>query len=827
MKFLVARGSRTSRCIAVARASALALAAASGFPGAACGQEIPKPQYITYIPREQARAVARTDANVRFRVFGDPRSPGYRDTDPADGIDDTRNALFLRLAERFAPWMARNSYGFPMDARRIMSSRDTFPLILDHFDLAHTAPRLLASDSINVGRLQVDAPCPPDAPPANPQPDCRIRALLRERGPQAPVVLEPQGADSEPATIMYYNFPGDGPRSWADVYGAPGEVDDVGSQWVGWALAYMHPFVAAAAGPAGGYDLVLQYWFFYPTNDAGNKHEGDWEHLNVVIAPRAMVTRPSSAEDIQAMLEGRTALDELVIRRVEYYFHHWVMLLDYSAPNVYAPRAEWERQALALPESRRGERIMWTTIRRHAYADRAETRLNLHPYVFIGGNDRGLAQILHAPTGLGRSSHGSYPFPGLYKAIGPGGTGESIDHPWSTFDDPPAPDAPETEPVVRFDNPSRLEILPDWEDVAERALVEPAIRARWSWLLLPALLGYPATESPFAGVVRYAETGNLSILPPIYSGGWNRAGDGAGYGYYQPHRLAGVFPADLQDSFRPSWGVANLTLPLLSVLPPFDLLIRTVETPVRAATASERPQYFRSEDLPFRGFALGGGAAMFDPGDDFWRLIGFPELATPFLQHVIALGGSIGSAGVGPPHQEYLVGWSGELSFYLGKRFASTNALSHGYSGLTQEVFAAGSSQGNLTANLNFWEYTGSLRYNLLTNTFQPFVMAGYGLSWYRLEDVMAFGDTLGGGASRWVRKPGLFENLLPNTWHFGAGLEVIPFRAPSRVDLSLKASAARHSHDLGLSTGNATTLFFQDTHVSRWVFRLAASLNY
>jgi len=55
----------------------------------------------------------------------------------------------------------------------------------------------------------------------------------------------------------------------------------------------------------------------------------------------------------------------------------------------------------------------------------------------------------------------------------------------------------------------------------------------------------------------------------------------------------------------------------------------------------------------------------------------------------------------------------------------------------------------------------------------------------------------------------------------------VIPFRAPSRVDLSLKASAARHSHDLGLSTGNATTLFFQDTHVSRWVFRFAASLNY
>jgi len=26
---------------------------------------------------------------------------------------------------------------------------------------------------------------------------------------------------------------------------------------------------------------IIQYWMFYPYNDASNNHEGDWEHINV------------------------------------------------------------------------------------------------------------------------------------------------------------------------------------------------------------------------------------------------------------------------------------------------------------------------------------------------------------------------------------------------------------------------------------------------------------------------------------------------------------------------------------------------------------------
>lgn len=30
-------------------------------------------------------------------------------------------------------------------------------------------------------------------------------------------------------------------------------------------------------------NVVIQYWFYYPFNHATNRHEGDWEHINVIV----------------------------------------------------------------------------------------------------------------------------------------------------------------------------------------------------------------------------------------------------------------------------------------------------------------------------------------------------------------------------------------------------------------------------------------------------------------------------------------------------------------------------------------------------------------
>jgi len=58
--------------------------------------------------------------------------------------------------------------------------------------------------------------------------------------------------------------------------------------------------------------VVIQYYFFYPFNASANRHEGDWEHINVVLNSQNPVTT--------------------TIQRVEYYFHH--KYLNCSTPGV-------------------------------------------------------------------------------------------------------------------------------------------------------------------------------------------------------------------------------------------------------------------------------------------------------------------------------------------------------------------------------------------------------------------------------------------------------------------------------------------------------------
>ena len=52
-------------------------------------------------------------------------------------------------------------------------------------------------------------------------------------------------------------------------------------------------------------ELVAQYWFFYPYNEWINHHEGDWEHINVVLAGPSHLARASAYRAVG----------------YEYYFH--------------------------------------------------------------------------------------------------------------------------------------------------------------------------------------------------------------------------------------------------------------------------------------------------------------------------------------------------------------------------------------------------------------------------------------------------------------------------------------------------------------------------
>ena len=818
--------------ITSARGMAFLLAAAltGAWATGAAGQAIPKPDYFTYMPPGSGSAmpIQQTRASAALNLFGDQNAPGYRDVNPRDGIDDGRNVWFMQLSERFAPWIVRHAAGFPMDFRRWLEGGEPFPMFLDVFDVSRHEPRLVRTDAVDWNDLR-DKPCPADGGSSDGTiADCGLLRLLRRFAPGERPAPEPPAAEDHEAYSMYFDFPGEDPASWAKEYegtaqGAPSR------KLVGWAKSFVKPFIVSLPIGADGverYEFVLQYWFFYPYNDAGNVHEGDMEHLNVVITTRELWDRSPTAEQIKPLIEGTVPLDQVIIRRTEHYFHHWAYVTDYMHPNLYAPRREWEQEVRAMKQERYGEEYRWLAARSMAYMDDKETQLTLHPKVFIGGDGKGLNAILAPPSRLGRSSHGSFPMPALYKDVGPQGTGETIQTAWDIYRKPPAADAPETEQVIRYDNPTRLEILPDWERVLPLMWKDPEVRRRYAWMVLPIRFGYPATKSPFAGIVKYAETGNLSIMAPSFSGGWNRVGDGEGYEYYEPHRLSAAFPGSIQDNFIQSWGFLNLTLPTFVSLPPFDIAWRLLRAPFYSKDQIRGSAFYNSETVPYRFIGGTIGLSHFTPSTDFIGLFGFPELYGPMLEAIADIGfGEVLSA---PPVSESTSDPFYGINLFLGRKFVSENTLRHSRSTVYQGFVVDGSPGAHLlSGQLNMWEYAGSLRYNLATGGFQPFIKAGYGLSWYRMEDAKVDSTVIGDGNSRWVRKPGLFENLLPNTFHFGAGLEFLPISGVGSLDWGLRLEGLMFTHNLGTKGSDDELLLVSDRRITRWHVNFGTTISF
>lgn len=103
---------------------------------------------------------------------------------------------------------------------------------------------------------------------------------------------------------------------------------------------------------ASGDKAVVQYWFFYPFNNWVNNHEGDWEHINVVVSSQD----PATAQ----------------IEKIDYYFHHYVKTCAQPAVDFFVDD-------------------------------------QTHPVVFVGGHGKweGVGMV-----GSGEGSHGSYPVRG-------------------------------------------------------------------------------------------------------------------------------------------------------------------------------------------------------------------------------------------------------------------------------------------------------------------------------------------------------------------------------------------------------------------------------
>ncbi len=138
--------------------------------------------------------------------------------------------------------------------------------------------------------------------------------------------------------------------TWAADYANGGPANLPGSHFN--PRVYPHLFME-------GNRCVIQYWMFYPYNDNINNHEGDWEHINVVL---------SSADPATSAIEA-----------VDFYFHQRYMIVA-------------------------GDNLGYL----HMIDD-------THPLIYVGGYGSLEAGGIH---GSGASSGGSYPGFGSWDQVG-------------------------------------------------------------------------------------------------------------------------------------------------------------------------------------------------------------------------------------------------------------------------------------------------------------------------------------------------------------------------------------------------------------------------
>jgi len=795
-------------------------------------QEIARDEYLVQVPLGLPRLTPQTDASVALDLFGDVDAPGYVDADPVDGIDDRRHAVLQSLARRFAPYLVQNTTNVPVSFSTYIRNRDDFTLDIDQWEITDSGRRV-GSSAINFSVLG-SATCDPalrgrafeTEPDATSDPaveDCKLLELMDRYAPGGGTTRALDASLVRPAPethdVLFFNFPGEGEGSWEEGY-LPEYERTPEERRAGFVEALVHPFIREIAGSDGstGFELVLQYWFFYPSNDSGMDHEGDWEHLNVVVSPLSMVERGMPGRTVRAILDGDLpatddASDPLVIKRLDYYFHNSVLQLDFSRPNAYLPRDEWEEARRSSEEVRFREGELWDQIRYRAFADDDETVINTHPFGYIGSNNKGLNQAIALPGPRNQDAHGTYPIPGRYTNVGPGGTTDELPHQVDHRRVLAALRAGDIDEgphfrggsILGFTDPARLRIVPDWERVVEPARESAAVRADWAWLLLPIRWGYPATSSPLAGVIEHYNTGNNSPPGPSFQASWNASGAAQGVTSYDPHTLPDLLPLQIQDNFRNDLGFLNLTVPVVLNLPPLDFVTRLVAYPFRSLLGRRRPVFYPNDGMPFRFLGISSGLSVQRLSD------GYTDLAVNdqhYEQFLFSLGLFLLANGYdettteavdASENVETAVGTFIQLPFYIGSRFTSENTVRNVRSGIHLRIDFNNIPSYRYDSGINYWEYAGSLRYSLTSSRLQPYLKVGYGWGWYRLEDVQSGGIPLDPSTTRWVGP----SSVLPNVWHYGLGIEFVPLRRvgliPDGLDIAFRFEFARYTQDLQL----------------------------
>jgi len=907
-------------------------------------QTISKKNYIKYLPLcfpQIMRQLTASDS-AHFDLYGQNLRP-FIDEEPKDGFHDLRYNRLKEICDRFSPILFKNTpYSIPMDFK-VFTNELTPLLYIDEWDLLK-GTKMIGEETINF--------TPVDFSNSTNQSnvikdDEKLKRLIEEFHPDSSRL-------KSFFKVLYFDFPGQDQKSWKKEYHNVFS-NDLPYKYKKFSKIYAHPFihtVKSIEGETQGYEFVIQYWFFYPFNAGGNNHEGDWEHINVVITiedePRRIdrslksyinrariskelreqfkekrielslegtvdiitpnkkwstddarkekfviekrgydlliVYQESAPEKILFPLhireflidyspldtvksalmklgiklskeakissgeyenewkiidkkQGYTIIEEkdgltvfegkpkdfivkdaalseqeiqsilktkndsidvsgLFIKRVEYYFHHFVMILDYMNPYVY-DLPLWHAQVESRHEEKLYENFKWWLIRHKAHNARGIThitrgQINTHPLCYIGGEHEGPLQLLALPGGKNRDSHGTYPFPGIYKNIGPHGAAEGIRGNWDEHENLNNNDA---EPNVLKYSSDQIEIIPDWEVLKGSLLIDSELgrklRRKWSWLILPIRWGFPASESLGAGLVDHADAGNLSPVGPAYNSSWNQVGPTRDYFLYEPHILDSGIRLGLQGTFLNNLGFLNILKPVF-LLPGFNVIAYIFKG--NSAT------FETIEPIIFRQYGNAISTSFYSGNNAFARLLPGEEnkqikqfMQTQGLAQDFFSFKNLRSFGNFLFHSDY----------YMGKNFASETTLRYskskvryGFRNLNSFNEVSERRELFVQGNLAIWEWWGSLRYNLFTAKFQPYIKAGTGWSWYRIENIEIGETLLDQSATKWFHTRPM--PWLPNTVYWRIGIEFLPIFRSNGDDLGIRLEYEINRHRLG-----------------------------
>jgi hypothetical protein len=756
-------------------------------------QAVPRDLYLNHLP-EMSRVVSQTRASAQLQLFGDRTGSMYCDSN-FDGIDDARAHRLHELAARFAPILRRNNASAPRD---FQLAPDSAPWLQS--DLWRGG-KLIRTDSMRLGGPNRAARGTPTADSA--LFDQKVLQLLRAFSPS---VLDRRNvpAENDSQVVLFLDFPGDEARSWRRAYAKPHGVK-----------AYVHPFINEADTPDDArYALVLQYWYFYPFNDGTNNHEGDWEHISVIVTSKRRSTAENherarqTAEEINQLLDPTTPLDSIVISAVEYYFHETFTVLDYvatrSADLVDPPSGGefWHFHVWHEPDF----------VNRAIRMRMADPALATHPVAYIGGNNRGPDELMEFwPRFRGaynRNAHGSYPFPGTWQSVGPLGSTEKLSGRL-------VPTRQEVDGLLFTDanflafRGSDLQLLPDWERVSDLVLESEEARADWAWLLLPIRWGYPVTQSPGSGLVEHTDLGDISPEGPPFQPTWNRLGATAGWRQYDPQVLRVLMvPSTPWARMQSGWGILNVPLMLVGFMPGWSVAITQIlpwlTGPLQAVGLSP-PHTFYPGDPQFRFTSAAAGVGFVTGGDRFANLL---LSGTDKAARQAAKQGS----GIGDLQAEAAQKlW---INTFYGRKLSVENTFTQTHGTLTyddERVSAGDAPERN--GSIRIRELTGGFRLNgWQTNddALQAFVRGGYAWTWYRLSRVVFNGepqDDYNGGYA-----PTLWPSRRwwPNTWYVGTGVEIFAPRSRwmlSRVGVGARMDATASWHGLDTRSPGGSNL--------------------